>query len=148
MATTKVFSRQDKDISTASLLTSRRVEYKDIDLSFAAKPNGELYVKKDASAVVQAIKNLIQTNFYEKPFEPFYGGNIRALLFELADEDIEIELEEAIRQTIRQYEPRVRIINVFIDSNTDRNDISVTIEFQILNTREQVSFTTALSRLR
>lgn len=148
MATTKVFSRQDKDISTASLLTSRRVEYKDIDLSFAAKPNGELYVKKDASAVVQAIKNLIQTNFYEKPFEPFYGGNIRALLFELADEDIEIELEEAIRQTIRQYEPRVKIINVFIDSNTDRNDISVTIEFQILNTREQVSFTTALSRLR
>jgi len=148
MTTTKVFSRQDKDISTASLLTSRRVEYKDIDLSFAAKPNGELYVKKDASAVVQAIKNLIQTNFYEKPFEPFYGGNIRALLFELADEDIEIELEEAIRQTIRQYEPRVRIINVFIDSNTDRNDISVTIEFQILNTREQVSFTTALSRLR
>jgi phage baseplate assembly protein W len=145
---TKVFSRQDKDITEVSQLTSRIQQYKDIDLSFTAKPNGELYTKKDASAVVQALKNLIQTNYYEKPFEPFFGGNVRGLLFELADEDIEIEVREAIIQTINEYEPRARIINIFVNFNEDYNDLSVTIEFQVINTEEVVQFTTSLSRLR
>lgn len=145
---TKVFSRQDKDITEVSQLTSRIQQYKDIDLSFTAKPNGELYTKKDASAVIQALKNLIQTNYYEKPFEPFFGGNVRGLLFELADEDIEIEVREAIIQTINEYEPRAKIINIFVNFNEDYNDLSVTIEFQVINTEEVVQFTTSLSRLR
>tara|TARA_Y100000389_G_scaffold137648_1_gene135278 strand:+ start:15287 stop:15730 length:444 start_codon:yes stop_codon:yes gene_type:complete len=145
---TKVFSRQDKDITEVSQLTSRIQEYKDIDLSFTAKPNGELYTKKDASAVVQSLKNLIQTNYYEKPFEPFFGGNVRGLLFELADEDIEIEVKEAIIQTINEYEPRARIINIFVNFIEDYNDLNVTIEFQVINTEEVVQFTTSLSRLR
>ena len=145
---TKVFSRQDKDITEVSRLTSRIQQYKDIDLSFTAKPNGELYTKKDASAVVQALKNLIQTNYYEKPFEPFFGGNVRGLLFELADDDIEIEVKEAIIQTINEYEPRAKIINIFVNFNEDYNDLNVTIEFQVINTEEVVQFTTSLSRLR
>jgi len=145
---TKVFSRQDKDITEVSQLTSRIQQYKDIDLSFTAKPNGELYTKKDASAVVQALKNLIQTNYYEKPFEPFFGGNVRGLLFELADDDIEIEVKEAIIQTINEYEPRAKIINIFVNFNEDYNDLNVTIEFQVINTEEVVQFTTSLSRLR
>jgi len=145
---TKVFSRQDKDITEVSQLTSRIQQYRDIDLSFTAKPNGELYTKKDASAVVQALKNLIQTNYYEKPFEPFFGGNVRGLLFELADDDIEIEVKEAIIQTINEYEPRAKIINIFVNFNEDYNDLNVTIEFQVINTEEVVQFTTSLSRLR
>lgn len=148
MATTKVFSRQDGTVSEITSIVSRKVEYRDIDLSFAKKTNGELFIKKDAAAVIQAVKNLIQTNHFEKPFEPFYGGNVRALLFELADDDVEIEIEETIAQTINEYEPRAKVLNIFVNSNPDMNDIRVTLEFQILNTEEVVEFTTALSRLR
>lgn len=148
MATTKVFSTQDGTVSEITSIVSRKVEYRDIDLSFAKKTNGELFIKKDAAAVIQAVKNLIQTNHFEKPFEPFYGGNVRALLFELADDDVEIEIEEAIAQTINEYEPRAKVLNIFVNSNPDMNDIKVTLEFQILNTEEVVEFTTALSRLR
>jgi len=148
MATTKVFSAQDGTVSEITSIVSRKVEYRDIDLSFAKKTNGELFIKKDAAAVIQAVKNLIQTNHFEKPFEPFYGGNVRALLFELADDDVEIEIEEAIAQTINEYEPRAKVLNIFVNSNPDMNDIRVTLEFQILNTEEVVEFTTALSRLR
>tara|TARA_E500000178_G_C17011651_1_gene750872 strand:- start:790 stop:1236 length:447 start_codon:yes stop_codon:yes gene_type:complete len=148
MATTKVFSTQDGTVSEITSIVSRKVEYRDIDLSFAKKTNGELFIKKDAAAVIQAVKNLIQTNHFEKPFEPFYGGNVRALLFELADDDVEIEIEEAIAQTINEYEPRAKVLNIFVNSNPDMNDIRVTLEFQILNTEEVVEFTTALSRLR
>ena len=148
MATTKVFSTQDGTVSEITSIVSRKVEYRDIDLSFAKKTNGELFIKKDAAAVIQAVKNLIQTNHFEKPFEPFYGGNVRALLFELADDEVEIEIEETIAQTINEYEPRAKVLNIFVNSNPDMNDIRVTLEFQILNTEEVVEFTTALSRLR
>ena len=59
MATRRVLSREDNSL-TSSIITTRKQQFKDIDLSFAAKPNGELFVKKDAAAVKQAVKNLIQ----------------------------------------------------------------------------------------
>ena len=67
MATRRVLSREDNNL-TSSIITARKVQYKDIDLSFTAKPNGELYTKRDAAAVKQAVKNLILTNHFEKPF--------------------------------------------------------------------------------
>jgi len=83
MATNRVLAKEDGNLSQSTLIGGRRKEYRDIDLSFTAKPNGEIFVKKEAAAVKQAVKNLILTDYFEKPFEPFYGGNIRALLFEL-----------------------------------------------------------------
>lgn len=148
MATTRVFSTQDGKQNTSSIITSRSKIFRDIDLSFTAKPNGEIYVKRDAAAVTQALKNLIQTNYYEKPFQPFFGGNIRSMLFELADEESEDELREQIIDAINVYEPRAQLRRLETNLNLDRNDLSVTIEFQVVNTSEQVTFTTIISRLR
>ena len=147
MATTRVFSTQDGKQNTSSIITSRSKIFRDIDLSFTAKPNGEIYVKRDAAAVTQALKNLIQTNYYEKPFQPFFGGNIRSMLFELADEESEDELREQIIDAINVYEPRAQLRRLETNLNLDRNDLSVTIEFQVVNTSEQVTFTTIISRL-
>lgn len=88
------------------------------------------------------------TNFFEKPFEPFFGGNIRALLFELADDDIEDDARENIVRAINAYEPRAIIRAIDVNYQEERNSISITIEFQIVNTEEVVTFTTSLSRLR
>ena len=147
MATTKVLSRQDGNL-TSSILVTRSVAYKDIDLSFTAKPNGELYVKKDIAAVIQAVKNLVQTNHFEKPYNLFFGGNVRALLFELAEEDVEEDVEEQVKEAIRRFEPRAIVKKVKATSHPDRNSLDVYIEFQVINTTETVSFTTAVSRLR
>lgn len=149
MATTRVLSREDGNLSaTSTLVTSRNRVYKDIDLSFTAKPNGELYIKRDAAAVKQAVKNLIQTNHFEKPFEPFYGGNVRGLLFELAYEDIEDDVYDNIKYALETYEPRAEIIDIIVNARPDNNYIDVTVEFQVVNTGEIVTFSTVLSRLR
>lgn len=148
MATTRVLAKEDGDLSKSSIITSRKTEYRDIDLAFKAKPNGEIFVKKEAAAVKQAVKNLIQTDFFEKPFEPFYGGNIRALLFELADDDIEEEARENIIRAINAFEPRALVRSIDVSYREERNSISITIEFQVVNTEEVVVFTTSLSRLR
>jgi phage baseplate assembly protein W len=148
MATKKVFSTQDGDLNTISLVSSRSVPYKDIDLTFAAKPNGEVYKKNDAAAVQQALKNLILTNHFEKPFQPFFGGNIRALLFELADDNIDEEIIDNIQSQVEVYEPRVLLRDINVNSDPDNNAIKVTIEYQILNSEELFTFTTSISRLR
>jgi phage baseplate assembly protein W len=148
MATTRVLAKEDGNLSQSTLIGSRRKEYKDIDLSFTAKSNGEIFVKKEAAAVKQAVKNLILTDYFEKPFEPFYGGNIRALLFELADDEVEEETRENIIRAINAYEPRAIVREVSVSYQEERNSISIYIEFQVINTEEVVTFTTSLSRLR
>ena len=148
MATTRVLSNQDTNQNTSAIITSRSRVYRDIDLSFTAKPNGELYVKRDAAAVPQALKNLIQTNYFEKPFQPFFGGNIRAMLFELVDEDSEEELAEQIVKAINAYEPRAKLLHLDVDVQPDQNTLRVKIEYQVVNTEEVVTFTTSVSRLR
>lgn len=148
MATTRVLSREDGNLNSSTLVTTRNRIYRDIDLLFAAKDNGELYVKRDAAAVKQAIKNLILTNHFEKPFLPFYGGNIRALLFELAYDDVADDVEENIRTAIERYEPRAVVRTIDVRADADNNSIRVTIEFQIINSDELITFSTTLSRLR
>lgn len=148
MATTRVLSSQDGTQNTSTLITSRTRVYRDIDLSFTAKPNGEIYVKRDAAAVTQALKNLLQTNYYEKPFQPFFGGNIRSMLFELVDDESEEELAEQIMRAINTYEPRAQVLGLDVTINPDQNSLSVTIEYQVVNTEETITFTTTISRLR
>lgn len=148
MATTRFLSKEDGNLQQSSLITSRNKVYRDLDVTFSAKPSKEISVKKDAAAVKQAVKNLILTNYFEKPFQPFFGGNVRGLLFELADDVTAIELEEQIASAITQYEPRAQIININVDAQPDRNSIAVTVTFKVVNTQEIVTFTTNLSRLR
>ena len=148
MAIRKVLSTEDGNLQKSTLISSRAVDYLDIDLTFNKRPSGDIYKKRDAAAVKQSIKNLLLTDFYEKPFQPFFGGNLRAMLFELADEDTEDEVEENIRNAINKYEPRAEILTITVKVLPDQNDIRVSVYFKIISTQETVTFTTNLSRLR
>jgi len=148
MAIRRVLSTEDGNLQKSTLISSRAVDYLDIDLTFAKRPSGDIYKKKDAAAVKQSIKNLLLTDFYEKPFQPFYGANLRAMLFELADEDTEDEVEENIRNAINKYEPRAEILTITVNVLLDQNDMRVSVYFKIISTQETVTFTTNLSRLR
>lgn len=148
MATTRVLSKEDGNLNSVSIVSSRNRVYLDIDLLFDVNSNGEIFKKKDAAAVKQAVKNLIQTNFYEKPFLPFFGANIRDLLFELAYDDTANEIRDNIISAIKAYEPRARVIDIKVNAQPDLNSLDVTIEFQVINTEELVTFTTSITRLR
>jgi len=148
MAIRRVLSTEDGNLQKSTLISSRAVDYLDIDLTFAKRPSGDIYKKKDAAAVKQSIKNLLLTDFYEKPFQPFFGANLRAMLFELADEDTEDEVEENIINAINKYEPRAEILTISVNVLPDQNDMRVSVYFKIISTQETVTFTTNLSRLR
>jgi phage baseplate assembly protein W len=151
----KAFSIEDGNIQTQSLVTARNKLYKDIDLTFANKPSTgsnpsrtDIYKKEDAAAVKQAVKNLLMTNFGEKPFQPFFGADLQSLLFDLADETINDSIDIAIRTAVKLYEPRASIRKIGVRALPDNNSVSVYVEFLIINTEEVVTLDTTISRLR
>lgn len=145
----KILSTEDKDLQNSALTTSRSRVYSDIDLSFAVNTStGDIFKKKDAAAVKQSVKNILQTNRFEKPFKPDFGADIRGLLFELADDDSEDDLREQIIGAISRFEPRADIQNLDVNFTVDQNTVRVRIEFKILSIDETVSLETTVSRLR
>ena len=139
---------EDVRLGSSSIVGARTKVYKDIDLTFAAKPSGEIFKKTDAAAVKQAVKNLMLTNYFEKPFNPTFGANLRDLLFDLADDETEEDIEERCMAAINKFEPRAQALNVRATATPDQNSVKVVLEFRIINTEELVTFTTTLARLR
>jgi len=144
----KVFSIEDGNIGNANLVSARKITYADIDLSFANKPSGDIFKKEHAAAVKQSVRNLLMTNFSEKPFLPRYGGNLNSFLFSLNTEVDELALEEKIIETVEIFEPRASVKNVEVISNENRNEVAVTVTFQVLSTNEVITTEISLTRLR
>ena len=133
----------------ATIETNVSRQFKDLDLRFTRHP-----LKKDVSknldqvAVIYAIKNLILTNHYEKPFNPDYGSNVRKLLFETIDIITANALEREIEQTIINFEPRVSILGISVFPDVDANGFRVDLQFSIINQTEAVSVSFLLERTR
>jgi phage baseplate assembly protein W len=130
---------------------SRNVrQYKDLDLFFSRK-NGTNDIEKitDVEAVKRSVRNLVLTNFYEKPFHPEIGSGIRDMLFENMTPITAVVLARKVEDVIENFEPRARLIGVRALPNLDRNEYEVTIEFFVVNTpTELVDMTVFLEVLR
>ena len=98
-----------------ALRTARRW-FTDIDINMKLHPNsGDVSLKYDLQAVSRALKNLLQTNHYERPFKPSLGLNLRNMLFELSITHNKV-LENDIIELIEMYEPRVNITSIIVGS--------------------------------
>ena len=130
-------------------IVARDSIYSDLDTLFIPNPvTGDINPVKDIEAVKKSVVNLILTNFYERPFQPEIGCNVRGLLFEPADPITISDLEDAAKQVLENFEPRVRVIDVSATDDPDNNAYTMTIEFQILSTEQITEVTTVLERLR
>lgn len=123
--------------------------YKDIDISFAKNPNTlDISKKIDVAAVKQALKLLINTQYYEKPFNPEFGSNIRSLLFQPFGIETAGRLQRELKQTIENFEPRAKIQSVLIDPNLDTQEYNVELEFYVVGIQGVQTLDTVLTRLR
>jgi phage baseplate assembly protein W len=129
----------------------KKITNRDFDLQFRRHPTtGKLLMKKDDDAVKQALKNLILTNKYERPFRINYGGNIRARLFDLYTSTTKDDFTNLIETTIQNYEPRVKLLHggVSVTEVIDQNALVVTIRFQNVLTLNQLTLDINLNRVR
>jgi uncharacterized protein len=144
----RVFSVEDGNQTTQSVVTARKQLYKDIDLSFAKAPNGDVYKKIDLASVKQSVKNLLLTNHHEKPFAAEFGADIRSLLFDLADRGLADRAKTKIMSAISYYEPRVIVNAIKVDVLPDNHDIRIHISLKIKNSSSEFDISTSLNRLR
>ena len=135
--------------STNKSKKSVRKFYKDLDLDFTRNVVTNDVVKiEDVNAVKRSVRNLIQTNHFERPFHPELGCGIRELLFENFTPLTGIFIKRKVEEVITNYEPRARLSQVTVNEQPDRNAIGVTVYFYVMNIPEQVSVTTILQRIR
>ena len=106
--------------------------YKDFDLSFSRNPlTNDIGKKTDANAINQSMKMLLNTYYYERPFRPDVGSNLRRILFEPADVITIQDLRASIESLIINYEPRVSLIDIKIIDNAENNAYDISIEYHL-----------------
>ena len=135
-------------IFTKPLSTNTRT-WADLDLDFTAHPvTKDIVLKKDVEAVKRSVRNLVLTNPHERPFHPEIGSGITGILFELVSPTTAVVLQSEIRQVITNFEPRVRLIDISVLGDIDKNGYYVTIEFRVINIPNPVTIELFLERLR
>ena len=107
--------------------------FKDISLSFRPHPiTRDVIPLKNESAISRSVKNLVLTHLQERPFNPTLGSRIGESLFELMDVGSAAEISDEIRNTIDNYEPRVKLLNVEVIPYFDSHAFDVTIVYEII----------------
>jgi phage baseplate assembly protein W len=133
----------------ASTIISREPDYADLDLDFIAHPmTGDIVRKKGVEAVKRSLRNLILTNFYDRPFRPGIGSNAQRLLFENANHITANLLTDAIKEVIARFEPRIILLGLDVKFDYDNNGYNVTITYSLVNRPEPLVSTIFLERIR
>ena len=135
-------------VNAVSVVT-RKKPWADLDLSLTLHPiRKDIVPLKDDAAIKNAVKNLILTNVYERPFQPHLAANLRSLLFEPASPITKISLQNLIIDVLRDYDPWISLNYVDIRDRSDINTWDVTINFKIKEFDMNSNVTVGLQRLR
>ena len=127
-----------------------RKYFADLDLKFASNPvTKDVSIKYDSDAIRRAVKNLVLTDNFERPFKPGIGANIRAILFELTDDDLTDEIALRVTNLLENFEPRIENVRVEVSEDAlDSNALNVTIYYNIKNDPRPQELDVVVNRIR
>ena len=107
--------------------------FKDISLSFTPHPvTKDLPILANERAIIRSVRNLVETIPTERFFNSNLGSSIRDMLFDNFAGSSVMIIEDMIRTTVRNYEPRVGDIGVEIDMVPELNNVKVKVLFDII----------------
>ena len=123
--------------------------YKDLDLNFGRnKVTNDVNKLTDVEAVKRSVRNLINTNHYERPFHPEIGSDVRAMLFEPMTPLTALNLQRKVAEVLHNFEPRINLQQVLASPDLDRNSYALKIMFYVVGSNQPVEVETFLERLR
>ena len=124
--------------------------FKDFNFNFARHPvTGDIAKLTNISAVKASVKNLVMTNFYERPFHPEIGSDVRRALFENMTPQVATRLGRNIEDVIVNFEPRAELVSVVVQARIDMNAYQATITFNVVNSEtDEQTLNLFLERLR
>jgi phage baseplate assembly protein W len=121
----------------------------DIDFTFTRTPGrNDIALSYDEMAVIRSLRTLLLTKNYERPFQPNLGSKINGLLFEPLDFLTAQGIRGEIEVVISNHEPRVKLINVVVKENLDKNAYEASLEFFIGNNVEPTAISLIFERIR
>jgi len=107
--------------------------FKDISMTFQSNPlNNDLIALKNANAIARSVRNIVMTIPGERFFQPSFGSGVNRVLFNNMDEISASILEDEIRNSIRNYEPRVRLRSLKVQANFDNNAFDTVVTYDII----------------
>jgi len=130
-------------------VVSKKKAWRDLDLSLKIHPiRKDIIPLKDDAAIKNAVKNLLVSNFYERPFQDDLGANLVGLLFEPASILTNILLRNSIKDVLNKYEPRIATTNITITDLPDQNSYNILVKFIIKEYDTASAVEIVLRRLR
>lgn len=124
-------------------------QYIDFNTAFLQHPvSNDLGRIYDAEAVKTSIRHLILTNKYERRLNPQIGSNVQKILFEPMDGTTTSVLQNYIRETIQNYEPRAILQSVIVTPDYDNQSYQISIIFSTVFTQNAVNLSFYLYRVR
>ena len=123
--------------------------YSDLDLTFLRLPStGDVAMKYDEQAVIRSIRNLLNTNIYDRLFQPDIGSTLNQLLFEPISSLTATLIQNEIIRTITNYEPSATINTISVTAAPDSNQFNVSLSVLVGNQTQPTSFSLILQRTR
>ena len=114
-------------------ITRKSRAFKDISLSFSPHPvTKDLPVLINERAIVRSVRNLVETIPTERFFNSLLGTDIRGSLFENFSRNTLFIIEDQIKQTISNFEPRVDNVKIEATSSPDNNNLDIKVIFDIV----------------
>ena len=146
---TGLFNSSDKNVyEKQALIVSKRQQYSDLDLSFLRNSNKDIVPVTDIDAVKASVRHILLTNHGDRPFQPYLGANLRALLFEPADQFTIFAIHEDIRFAITKFEPRIDQIKIRVNSDDSRGEYNVLVAFRVIAQNQNADMNIRLERVR
>ncbi len=107
--------------------------YKNISMTFQSNPmNDDLIALKNANAIARSVRNIVMTIPGERFFQPSFGSGINKILFSNMDEISASILEDEIKNSIQNYESRVKLRSLKVSPNFDNNSFDTVITYDII----------------
>ena len=107
--------------------------FKDISMTFKVNPlNDDLIAIKNETAIARSVRNIVMTIPGERFFQPSFGSGVNMVLFNNMDEISASVLEDEIRNSIRNYEQRVKLRSILVSPNFDNNTFDTVITYDII----------------
>ena len=123
--------------------------YSDLDLRFMPTlSTGDVSMRYDTQSVIASIRNLLNTNKYDRLFQPNISSGISTLLFEPISSITATLLENEIRRLINNHEPRAKLNSLLVTSQVDKNAFNVTMSVFIANQTQPTAINLILTRTR
>jgi phage baseplate assembly protein W len=123
--------------------------FSDFSSNLDIHPNTRDVIRiRNEQAITAAIKNLLLTDMYERPFQPSIGSNVRYALFENPSAMTAIMIQTAIEDTIRNHEKRIQLVSVVVEPDIELQTYNIKLTYTLINSVTPVTMTMFLDRIR